>query len=213
MFLLNSQIPPATKSSVRTNTSPEVTHLFCRLPLPAFNMHQRLLTLETCRGYRYGRPAGTAAFSRGRGVCGGRRPAAARAVRRLTRLRARARVRQGRMPCTAQPRPSAAASASPHSRAAREQRPASLSLRRLHHRSAPAHPPLMHIVGETFSSSVFAVPDELSLLPPRSAPPAPPPCLAARLLQPRRAPLPPGAHRPTHKHRQFSEQLNSIGTL
>lgn len=50
MFLLNSQIPHATLSSIRTNTSPEVTHPFCRIPLPAFNIRQRLLTLETCRG-------------------------------------------------------------------------------------------------------------------------------------------------------------------
>ena len=63
MFLLNSQIPLATKSSVRTNTSPEVTHPFCRLPLPAFNINQRLCTSETCRGFGTG-PTPPDVFSR-----------------------------------------------------------------------------------------------------------------------------------------------------
>lgn len=104
-------------------------------------------------------------------------------------------------------------SALPHSTAAQEIPPASLSLRHPHRRSEPAHSSLILIVRKTFSSSVFALTDELSLLPPRSARLAPPPCFTARLLQHQSAPLPQETHRPSRKHRQFSEQLNSIGTL
>lgn len=96
---------------------------------------------------------------------------------------------------------------------AQESLPASLSRRLPHHCSVPALSPLMSIMGKPFSSSVFALPDELSLLHPRSARHAPPPRLTTHLLQRTSAPLPQTAHRPWREHRQFSVQLNSIGTL
>ncbi|KRH93531.1 hypothetical protein M153_7960002914 [Pseudoloma neurophilia] len=105
------------------------------------------------------------------------------------------------------------ARASPRACRAQESSPASLSLGRPSRRSVPALSPLMPIMGKPFSSSVFALSDELSLLPPRSARRGPPPRLATRLLQPTPAPLPCTAHRPPREHRQFSVQLNSIGTL
>jgi len=103
--------------------------------------------------------------------------------------------------------------ASPRACRAQESLPASLSLGRPCRRSVPALSPLMSIMGKPFSSSVFALSDELSLLPPRSARRAPPPPLAQHLLQHTSAPLPSTAHRPPREHRQFSVQLNSIGTL
>ena len=88
MFLLDSQTPPAFRFwRARANASPEVTRLFCRIPLPA---------LSRARGCAPRRPAAVSVRAPARARLFS--PAAARRVRLFAAPRVRARAAQDALP-------------------------------------------------------------------------------------------------------------------